>query len=64
MKDGDLWVNVLDDDCDRYSYRLYPIGEDEFGRKGGMVKLKFGDGCVTYIDFTCKKLDETDKKND
>ena len=64
MKDGDLWVNVLDDDGDRYSYRLYPIGEDEFGRKGGMVKLKFGDGCVTYIDFTCKKLDETDKKKD
>ena len=56
LKDGDLWANAIDDDGDPMGFRLYPIGEDEFGRKGGMLKLKFGDGCVTYSGFTCKKL--------
>jgi hypothetical protein len=37
------------------TFRLYPIGEDEFGRKGGMLKLTFGDGCLTMGGHTCKK---------
>ena len=37
------------------TFRLYPIGKNEFGRKGGMLKLTFGDGCVMYDDYTCKK---------
>ena len=40
------------------SFRLYPIGENEFGRKGGMLKLKFGDGCLMFDDYTCKKLQD------
>ena len=24
--------------------------------KGGMLRLAFGDGCVMYGGFTCKKL--------
>lgn len=64
MKDGELYAWAIDDDDVRFTFRLYPIGENVFGRKGGMVKIEFGEGCVTYIDFTCKKLDETDKKND
>jgi hypothetical protein len=35
---------------------LYPIGENEFGRKGGMLKLTFSDSCVVYDELTCKKL--------
>ncbi len=26
------------------------------GLNGGMLKLIFGDGCVMYDEFTCKKL--------
>ena len=55
MKDGDLWAKAIDDG-DEMSFRLYPIGENEFGRKGGMLKLTFGDGCLSFDDITCKKL--------
>ena len=56
MKDGDLHAKALDEDGDEFEFRLYPIGEDEFGRKGGMLNLKFGDGCLMFDDLTCKKL--------
>ena len=56
MKDGELHANAIDEDGDEMSFRLYPIGVNEFGRKGGMLKLTFGDGCVMYDDFTSKKL--------
>lgn len=55
-KDGELWAKAIDDDGDPLEFRLYPIGENEFGRKGGMVTLTFGDGCVMFDDHTCKKL--------
>ena len=56
MKDGELHAKAIDEDGDEMRFRLYPIGENEFGRKGGMLRLTFGDGCVMYDDFTCKKL--------
>ena len=56
MEDGALHAKAIDEDGDELKFKLYPIGEDEFGRKGGMLKLTFGDGCVTYDDYTCKKL--------
>ncbi len=55
MQDGELWAKAIDEDGDEMSFRLYPIGENEFGRKGGMLKLRFGDGCLMFDDFTCKK---------
>ena len=56
MKDGDLWATAVDEDGDRLSFRLYPIGENEFGRKGGMLKLTFGENCLTVDGVTCKKI--------
>ena len=56
LKDGELHANAIDDDGDDLSFRLYPTGENEFGRKGGMLKLTFGEGCIMYDDVTCKKL--------
>ncbi len=56
LKDGELHAKAIDEDGDEMSFRLYPIGENEFGRKSGMLKLKFGDGCVMFDGFTCKKL--------
>ena len=56
MKDGNLHAKAIDEDGDEFEFRLYPIGEDEFGRKGGMLDLKFGEGCLMFDDVTCKKL--------
>lgn len=60
-KDGELWAKAIidDDDYDEQgacSFRLYPLGENEFGRKGGMLRVKFGDGCLVMDDIICKKL--------
>ena len=56
LQDGELYARTIDEDGDEMRFRLYPLSESEFGRKGGMFKLRFGDGCVIYDDFTCKKL--------
>ena len=56
MKDGDLYAKAVDDDGDHLDFRLWPIGENEFGRKGGMLDLKFGDGCLMFDGYTFKKL--------
>jgi len=56
LQEGELHARAIDEDGDKLSFRLYPIGENEFGRKGGLLKLTFGDGCVMYDDFTCRKL--------
>ena len=56
LQDGDLWAKAIDEDRDELQFKLYPIGENEFGRKGGMLKLTFGEGCLMYDDYTCKKL--------
>ena len=56
LKDGELHAKAVDDDGDPLEFRLYPIGENEFGRKGGMLKLTFGEGCLTFDEYTCKKL--------
>ena len=58
MKDGELYANAIDDDGDDFTCMLYPIGENEFGRKQGMIKLTFGEGCVTYGGNTCQKINE------
>jgi hypothetical protein len=56
MKDGALWAKAIDDEDGEMEFMLYPIGEDEFGRKGGMIRLNFGENCLTYLGNTCKKL--------
>ena len=56
MKDGDLWAKAIDDEGDPLEFKLYPLGESEFGRKGGMLKVTFSEGCYTIDDITCKKL--------
>ncbi len=55
LKDGDLYANV-EIDGDPETVRLYSIGENEFGRKRGFLKVKFADGSLNYDDHTCKKL--------
>ena len=55
MKDGDLYADAIIDD-DEASFRLYPLSDNEFGRKRGMLKLKFGDGCLMFDDLTFRKL--------
>ena len=56
MQDGELYARTIDEDGDEMRFRLYPLGENEFGRKGGMLRLTFGEGCVKYDNYSCKKL--------
>ena len=56
MQDGDLYAKAIEDGGDALAFRLYPIGENKFGRKGGMIELRFGDGCLAYEGRACKKL--------
>ncbi|MBQ6331554.1 MAG: beta-lactamase family protein, partial [Clostridia bacterium] len=56
LKNDELYAKAIDEDGDEVEFMLYPIGENEFGRKGGMLKLTFGDDCVAYDDLTFKKL--------
>ncbi|MBP0968750.1 MAG: hypothetical protein J5744_01240, partial [Oscillospiraceae bacterium] len=55
LKEGDLYASAVIEG-DETVFRLYPLSDNEFGRKGGMIRLTFGDGCLSYEDFTCKKL--------
>ena len=56
MEDGELYATAFDEDDNELNFRLYPTGDGEFGRKGGMLKLKLDDGCLTIGETTCKKL--------
>lgn len=56
MKDGELYVNTVDEETGPFTYKLYPTGENEFGRKCGLIKLTFSDGAVTVGGKTYKKL--------
>ena len=56
LKNDTLYAKAIDEDGDEVEFMLYPIGENEFGRKGGMLKLTFSDDCVAYGERTCKKL--------
>lgn len=58
LKDGELYARAIDEDGDDLEFMLYPIGENEFGRKRGMLKLTFGEDNVTYGGNTCKKIKE------
>ena len=59
IKDGELYANAIDDEGSNLSFRLYSIGENEFGRKRGMLKLRFGEGCLVFDDITCKKIESS-----
>ena len=56
LKEGDLFAKAFDDDGDEMEFRLYPIGENKFGRKGGFIELTFGEDSVTYLEKTHIKL--------
>ena len=55
LKDGELYANAFDDEGDPLTFRLYPIGEDTFGRKRGMLRLKLGDGFLKIDEETVSK---------
>ena len=57
LQDGELWIRAVWDEDDVLDCQLYPLGENEFGWKGGMVKIAFGEDCLTINGETvCKKL--------
>ena len=55
MEDETLFARVIDEEETKI-YELYPIGKKTFGRKGGFLKITFGDNCLVIDGITCKKL--------
>ena len=53
--DGELFVR-LTEKCGTLETRLYPLVENKFGIKRYSFGISFGDGTVTYVENTCKKL--------
>ena len=56
MKEGKLYAKVIDAEEVETVYTLYPIGKRTFGRKGGFIKIVFGEDCLTIDGVTCQKL--------
>ena len=56
MKDGELHAHAIDEDGDEMTFRLYPLDEKTFGRKGGMLEMTFGENCLMFHGYTCEKL--------
>ena len=56
LKDGELFASVLDDLGGKEIVKLYPLGDNVFGRKAGMAKLTFREGVMMINDLPCKKL--------
>ena len=56
LEDGKLYARINGEDGP-FTSRLYPIGKKTFGRKGGMAKIEFGDGCLTINGTVCRKLE-------
>ena len=55
MKDGELYADAVSEEYGAFTFRLYPLGENKFGRKGGMVEITFGEKCLICGDQTCRK---------
>ena len=55
MRDGKLYAKLVGGDGEDVTYRLYPIGEKTFGRRGGFAKIVFGENCLTVNGVTCEK---------
>ena len=55
MKDGELYADAVSEEYGAFTFRLYPLGENKFGRKGGMVEITFGENCLICGDQTCRK---------
>ena len=56
LKDGDLFAKGVDKDGRGFTSRLYPIGENTFGRKRGWTHFIFGNDELTYDGIKCRKL--------
>lgn len=54
-KDGDLWVKAINDNGSSMEFKIYPIGENEFSWKRGLLKMSFSDGFYKTEDQICKK---------
>lgn len=55
MKDGNLYAKAIDE-YGEWGFRLYQIGDKEYGRKGGMLKLTFEEDCLKFNGITCKRI--------
>ena len=57
MKDGELFARFMTDTRRSWDWKLFPLGENEFGvKRWHSVTFKFEEGRISYGGYTCKKL--------
>ena len=56
MKDGDLYGLASNEVRRNFKFKFYPIGDNVFGRRDGMVKVTFGEDYYIVDDIVCKKV--------
>ena len=56
MRNGELFVRLILNAGLKEEWKLYPLGENEFGVKRFSFTLQFGEGTLSYRGHTCKKL--------
>lgn len=57
MMDGELFAKFGTDTGRAWDWKLFPLGGNEFAVKPWYsVVFEFGDGCINYGGYTCKKL--------
>ncbi|MBQ6234437.1 MAG: hypothetical protein IJK54_00815, partial [Clostridia bacterium] len=60
MRGGELYVRLIED-CGAWEVKLYPLGDNKFGIKRFSPVFEFGDDCLIYGGYTCKKRKETNE---
>ena len=58
MKDGNLWGLASNEVKRNFKFKFYPLGNNVFGRRDGMVKVTFGEGQCVIDGIVCKKIQE------
>ena len=56
MKDGDLYGLASNEARNNFKFKFYPVGDNVFGRRDGIVRVIFGEDCYTVDGIVCKKL--------
>lgn len=55
MKDGDLYGLASNEARKNFKFKFYPLGDNVFGRRDGIVRVAFGEDCYVVDGIVCKK---------
>lgn len=56
MKDGDLYGLASNEVRRNFKFKFYPVGDNVFGRRDGVVRVTFGENQYIVDGIVCKKI--------